>query len=322
MLPRRPAPSFVTSTKRRREAFDERLCGEADRRARRGGAGRGGVRPAGARLPTEVRALPRARPRRGRSGGGVRGPRGLVHVRRRRRAVRRGCGNAGRRRPGEEATDRAGRARRPYPRDRLQPGRRVHAPGRLPPRGPIVSAAAPAAPRVVPAAGETLWFLGTVARLKLTGEETGGRFALWEGVLPNGAAPPLHSHPQDETFYILEGDVTVWIVEEQDAGDEAWVATHGRTCRAGAAAFAPAGVAHTFRVESDTARMLFLSTPAGIEDYVRALAEPARWPWLPAAPDGPRVPPERLEAVERQLGVVRHGPAPTREAPQPRPCVC
>src|ERR1700756_2023579 len=43
---------------------------------------------------------------------------------------------------------------------------------------------------------ETLWFLGTLARMKLVGAQTGGRFALWEAVLPHGAAPPLHSHPQ------------------------------------------------------------------------------------------------------------------------------
>jgi quercetin dioxygenase-like cupin family protein len=145
---------------------------------------------------------------------------------------------------------------------------------------------------------EPLWFLGTLARIKLDGEQTGGRFALWEGELPRGAAPPLHSHPQDETFYVLDGEVTVWIDEEP------------RLCRAGAAAFAPGGAPHTFRVESDTARMLFLSTPAGIEDYVRELGEPASWPWLQPPADGPRVQPERIEAVERKLGVVRHGPPP------------
>jgi quercetin dioxygenase-like cupin family protein len=145
---------------------------------------------------------------------------------------------------------------------------------------------------------EPLWFLGTLVRMKLTGEQTGGRFALWEGVLPHGAAPPLHSHPQDETFVVLEGEMT------------AWVGPCGRRCGAGAAVLAPAGVPHTFRVESDTARMLFLSTPAGIEDYVLALAEPARWPWLPPPPDGPRVPADRMAAVERELGMVRHGPPP------------
>ncbi len=160
---------------------------------------------------------------------------------------------------------------------------------------------------------EPLWFLGTLARMKLTGEETDGRFALWEGVLPNGAAPPLHSHPQDETFIILDGEITAWVVPAEAAGgdgDPAWPETHGRRHGAGAAVLAPAGVPHTFRVESDTARMLFLSTPAGIEDYVLALAEPARWPWLQPPPDGPRVPAERMAAVERELGVVRHGPPP------------
>ena len=165
---------------------------------------------------------------------------------------------------------------------------------------------------------ESLWFLGTLARMKLSGQHTGGRFGLWEGVLPHGAAPPLHSHPQDETFYLLDGEITAWLVEPEpaaaDGSPPAWVRTHGRRCGVGAVVFAPAGMPHTFRVESDTARMLFLSTPAGIEDYVRALSEPAQWPWLQPPPDGPRVDPDRLATVERELGVVRHGPAPPATA--------
>ena len=169
-------------------------------------------------------------------------------------------------------------------------------------------------PRVVTGDEELLWFLGTLARMKLEGSQTAGRFALWEGVLPREAAPPLHSHPQDETFYILEGEITAWLVEPELATDRtdppAWVRTRGRRCGVGAVVFAPAGMPHTFRIESDTARMLVISTPAGIEDYVHALAEPAQWPWLQPPPDGPRVPAERIAAVERRLGMVRHGPAP------------
>jgi hypothetical protein len=74
--------------------------------------------------------------------------------------------------------------------------------------------------------------------------------------------------------------------------------------------YAPGGTPHTFHVESDTARVLTLSTPAGIEQFVRALAEPARWPWLQPPPDGPRVPAERMEAVMREFGMVAHGPPP------------
>jgi quercetin dioxygenase-like cupin family protein len=174
-----------------------------------------------------------------------------------------------------------------------------------------------AEPQVVSGGEEVLWFLGTLARLKLDAGQTAGRFALWEGVLPHGAAPPLHSHPQDETFYVLEGELTAWLVEPELADDGSapadWLRTLGRRCGVGTAIFAPAGLPHTFRIESDTARILFVSTPAGIEDYVRALSEPARWPWLPPPPDGPRVPAERIAAVERELGVVRHGPAPPPE---------
>jgi quercetin dioxygenase-like cupin family protein len=146
---------------------------------------------------------------------------------------------------------------------------------------------------------EPLWFLGTLVRPRLTGEHTGGKFALWEGTFPRGAAPPLHTHPQDETFYVLEGDVLAWIEAAETR------------CGPGAAVFVPGGVPHSFRVESDTARMLFLSTPAGIEDYVAALSEPAEWPWLQPPADGPRVPLDRLAEVEREHGVVRVGPPPT-----------
>lgn len=153
-------------------------------------------------------------------------------------------------------------------------------------------------PQVV-TTSEPQWFLGTLVRPKLTGEQTGGRFALWEAVLPRDAAPPLHSHPQDETFYLLDGDVLVWAGERP------------HPCAAGAAIFVPGGTPHSFRVLSDTARMLFLSTPAGIEEFVHALCEPATWPWLQPPPNGPRVPRDRLEAIEREHSVIRLGPPPT-----------
>jgi quercetin dioxygenase-like cupin family protein len=159
---------------------------------------------------------------------------------------------------------------------------------------------------------DPLWFLGTFVRVLIDGADTGGRYAAFESLMPRGASPPLHSHPQDETFYVLDGGLTVWLVEPEAAGDEAWVESSARTCEPGAVMFAPGGMPHTFRVESDTARVLTISTPAGIEDLVRGLAEPAQWPWLQPPPDGPRVPAERIAAVERAVGMTRHGPPPPR----------
>jgi mannose-6-phosphate isomerase-like protein (cupin superfamily) len=166
---------------------------------------------------------------------------------------------------------------------------------------------------------EPLWFLGTLVRTKIGGDRTQGRFSLQEGLLPRGAAPPLHSHPRDETLYLLDGEVTFWIVEPEPAEDRSWVHTHPRRCGPGTAVFAPAGTPQSFRVESETARMLYPSTPAGIEDFVHALSEPARWPWLQPPVDGSRVPPERLAAIEREHGVVRHSPPPpTAESKEER----
>jgi quercetin dioxygenase-like cupin family protein len=167
------------------------------------------------------------------------------------------------------------------------------------------------APAVLGPRSEPLWFLGTLVRPKLSAEDTGGRFALWEGVLPRGAAPPLHAHPQDETFYVLEGGVVFWAVEPEATAGDAWVRTHARPCGPGDVVFAPAGTPHTFRVDSDTARLLFVSTPAGIEDYIRALAEPAAWPWLQPPADGPRVSAERRSEADRAHGVTYFGAPPT-----------
>jgi quercetin dioxygenase-like cupin family protein len=173
-----------------------------------------------------------------------------------------------------------------------------------------------AQPGVIEAgAGEGMWFLGTHVTVKLDGAQTAGRLGVFEVVLPHGAAPPLHSHPQDETLYVVDGELTAWVVEPQLlAGDDseppAWVRERARRCGPGATVYAPRGTPHSFRVESDTARVLTLSTPAGIEQYARALSEPAHWPWLPPPADGPRVTPERLQAAGLEHGVVTHAPPP------------
>jgi quercetin dioxygenase-like cupin family protein len=164
---------------------------------------------------------------------------------------------------------------------------------------------APGAAVVSPDQGERLWFLGTTATILVDGAQTGGRYGLFHGLFPFDAAPPLHSHPQDESFYVLAGEVSVWVgdIEQNRLGP-------------GAMAFAPAGTPHTFRVETETAELLVLSTPAGIEDYVRALAEPATEPGL--APQGAARDLERIAAVERELRIVRHGPRPPPAEPPDR----
>jgi quercetin dioxygenase-like cupin family protein len=146
-----------------------------------------------------------------------------------------------------------------------------------------------------PGDGEPLWFLGTLAIIKVPGEASDGRFALIEFLFPRHASPPLHTHPQDESYIVLEGQLTV-----QAGGRRFELAP-------GAAAVVPMGVAHTFRVDSNTARVLVLSTPAGLEEMVRDGSVPAITPTLPPG-ETPRPTPEDLEGIFRAHGQVNVGP--------------
>ena len=97
------------------------------------------------------------------------------------------------------------------------------------------------------------------------GERTGGAFALVDETAKRGDSVPLHRHDEDmESFYVLEGEVTLFI------GDEPGI-------RAGAGSFAhvPGGTVHGFRIESETARYLILTTPQHGEFY-RAITLPAQ----------------------------------------------
>jgi quercetin dioxygenase-like cupin family protein len=108
-----------------------------------------------------------------------------------------------------------------------------------------------------PGEGDAIWFLNSRMTVKATGRETGGGFGLTETVVPPGFSPPTHiHHREDESFYVLEGELTI------RCGDE----TH--SAPAGSFAFLPRDVPHSFVVEGDTpVRMLGLITPGGGEGF-------------------------------------------------------
>jgi quercetin dioxygenase-like cupin family protein len=126
--------------------------------------------------------------------------------------------------------------------------------------------------------GERRWFLGTLATIRIPGEAVAGRFALIEFLFPQYASPPRHTHPQDESYVVLAGELTI-----ESAG-------RSFTLNAGGAAVVPMGVAHTFRVESKTARVLVLSTPSGLERMILDASIPASAPTLPPADAARRAP--------------------------------
>ncbi len=149
-----------------------------------------------------------------------------------------------------------------------------------------------------PEDGEAFWGFGSLWTVKASAEQTGGRFALIEELAPGGAATPLHRHAEDdETFYVLEGEMTFYLGE----GGEPIPASSGTFVHI------PGGAVHAFRVDSETARYLIITTPQHERFYRAAFGDPAQSRTLP--PEGP---PdwERINAAAREYNVEALGPPP------------
>jgi mannose-6-phosphate isomerase-like protein (cupin superfamily) len=145
---------------------------------------------------------------------------------------------------------------------------------------------------------QPLWFIDNLVYVHIDGEASSGAYSLVEIAAARGSMPPLHVHHRDdETFYVLEGEMQMFV------GDRQFVLT------AGHAALSPRDVAHTYRVESDRARFIVVNSPAGFEQFVRSASEAAPSDELPPA-DRP-VDPAALAQAAAQYGIEILGPPGT-----------
>jgi steroid delta-isomerase-like uncharacterized protein len=147
---------------------------------------------------------------------------------------------------------------------------------------------------------EVFRFLGCPTQVRATGEMTNGAFGLveqWE-VGPGFASPYHVHHREDESFYILDGEVAFVI-------DGKW-----QRVGPGTFVFGPREIPHGFKVVGDKpAQMLLQATPAGFERFVMELGQPLTDPVAP--PDIPRL----IETAAR-YGIDILGPLP--EEPEMR----
>jgi quercetin dioxygenase-like cupin family protein len=106
-----------------------------------------------------------------------------------------------------------------------------------------------------PTQGCTIAVVGDVYRFLATGDDTNGKYAMFEAVVPPGGGPPPHVHSREEEgFYILEGEITFTINSEKTVA------------KPGTFANMPVGTPHSFKNESDRpAKMLISVAPAGLE---------------------------------------------------------
>ncbi len=139
--------------------------------------------------------------------------------------------------------------------------------------------------------GRTIAVVGDVYRFLATGEDTKGKYALWEAVVPPGGGPPPHVHSREEEgFYVLEGEITFTVNGERVVAS------------AGTFANMPVGTPHSFKNESDRpAKMLISVAPAGLEGMFFEVG-------VPVAQGATTASPPTKQEIEKLLAVApRYG---------------
>lgn len=115
-----------------------------------------------------------------------------------------------------------------------------------------------------PGEGRTIGVVGDIYRFLATGDDTDGKYAMFEAIVPPGGGPPPHIHSrEEEAFLILEGEITFQI------GDQRLLAN------AGTFANMSVGSLHSFKNESGKpAKMLISVAPAGLEQMFFEVGQP------------------------------------------------
>jgi mannose-6-phosphate isomerase-like protein (cupin superfamily) len=104
------------------------------------------------------------------------------------------------------------------------------------------------------------YYMGSLLTFLAESKDTGGTFSLFEILMKPGNEPPPHiHHGEDELYYVLEGEATAYIGEEE---------FH---LASGDSLFLPRKKPHGFIVRTDRFRMLFLTQPGGAEGYFKAM---------------------------------------------------
>ena len=137
-----------------------------------------------------------------------------------------------------------------------------------------------------PGAGRTVAVVGDVYRFLATGEDTGGRYALWEAVVPPGGGPPPHAHSREEEgFYVLDGEIIFTVNGERIVA------------KTGTFANMPVGTPHSFKNDGDRpAKMLISVAPAGMEQMFFEVG-------VPLAEGAATALPPTKEEIERLLAI-------------------
>ncbi|SFC23174.1 Mannose-6-phosphate isomerase, cupin superfamily [Flagellimonas taeanensis] len=127
---------------------------------------------------------------------------------------------------------------------------------------------------------EQLLILTDVIKVLVSNTETGNQYAIFEENVPPLGGPPPHTHPDEEVFYILEGEFE-FIKNDLN---------HPFKALPGSVVHVGSNEVHTFKnVGKTPGKMIVMLTPGNLLDYFRAIGEPltknSDFPDLKKVPD-------------------------------------
>jgi quercetin dioxygenase-like cupin family protein len=116
-----------------------------------------------------------------------------------------------------------------------------------------------------PDLSNSTWYKGVLNSQLAGKEDNDGALDFVIIRMRRGDEPPPHVHVREhEYFYILSGEVTVYV------GDTAFDLKTGDTV------FLPLGVPHAFRIASDELHWIALITPGGLFEAFNKMSVPAK----------------------------------------------
>jgi quercetin dioxygenase-like cupin family protein len=148
------------------------------------------------------------------------------------------------------------------------------------------------------------WMNDTILEVLVDSAVSDGQVLIMRSDTARGNAVPVHVHQrEDEIFLLLDGALTVW------AGDQR------RELSDGGVAFLPKGIPHTYLVTSQTAVILEVIAPGGLEQAFRE----AGWDLRTPAPEGWACTPDAVVTAMAKVGCTILGPPPSSAGDNPIP---
>ncbi|MFD3590925.1 cupin domain-containing protein [Streptomyces sp. NPDC058683] len=137
------------------------------------------------------------------------------------------------------------------------------------------------------------WLDGGTFSVLLDSKATEGQLTVGRFNVAKGEAPPFHMHTrEDEIFMLIKGEALLWLGDEQMELSE------------GGIVYLPRNIPHGYRITSDTADLLMITTPGGIEGMFQQAGRDVATP----RPKDFAITPERLAEAAEKYGQIVLGP--------------